>query len=188
MSLTAIKEVIETVPVAEEVYEELEQLWMSDDINLVNHSAIEAMVLCQKLGLTLAKEWIAEHFPEYEYGQPTGRWRLDTGSPFFGDVVCRRIGSVQTTALTNVPQMVLHHSPSGFEWSYGGSGPTDLALNILNFILPPKGKDKIECWKGICSHKAWELHYEFRNEFLVGMPKAGGEISAATIQDWIKSR
>lgn len=24
---------------------------------------------------------------------------------------------------TNVPHLVAHHSPSGFEWGYGGSGP-----------------------------------------------------------------
>lgn len=25
----------------------------------------------------------------------------------------------------------VHHSPTGFEWGYGGSGPADLALSIL---------------------------------------------------------
>jgi hypothetical protein len=188
MSITAIKEVIQTVPVAEEIYEELQQLWMRDALNLLEHSATDAMVLCQKLKLNLAREWITENTLEYGYAQPTGRWRLDTGSPFSGDVVCRRIGTVQTTALTNVPQMVLHHSPSGFEWGYGGSGPSDLALNILNFFLPAKGQDKIECWKGVCSSRAWELHFDFRDAFLVKIPKVGGEISAATIQSWIKNR
>ncbi len=26
---------------------------------------------------------------------------------------------------------IVYHSPSGFEWGYAGSGPSDLALNIL---------------------------------------------------------
>jgi hypothetical protein len=32
---------------------------------------------------------------------------------------------------TNVPHLVTYHSPSGFAWGYGGSGPADLALTIL---------------------------------------------------------
>lgn len=29
------------------------------------------------------------------------------------------------------PQRVVYHSPDGYEWGYGGSGPSDLALNML---------------------------------------------------------
>ena len=29
----------------------------------------------------------------------------------------------------------VHHSPSGFEWGYGGSGPADLARSILADLL-----------------------------------------------------
>lgn len=28
-------------------------------------------------------------------------------------------------------QRIVYHSPTGFEWGYAGSGPADLALNIL---------------------------------------------------------
>src|SRR5262245_32530261 len=34
-----------------------------------------------------------------------------------------KIGGV----ITNVPHLVVHHSPDGFEFGYGGSGPADLA-------------------------------------------------------------
>ncbi len=36
---------------------------------------------------------------------------------------------------TNVPHLGVHHSPSGFEFGYGGSGPADLALNVCQFYL-----------------------------------------------------
>ena len=38
--------------------------------------------------------------------------------------------------VTNVPWTVIQHSPDGFEWGYEGSGPADLALNILNAFVP----------------------------------------------------
>lgn len=30
---------------------------------------------------------------------------------------------------------IVRHSPDGFEWGYGGSGPTDLALAILTDVM-----------------------------------------------------
>lgn len=40
---------------------------------------------------------------------------------------------------TNVPRSIYRHSPTGYNFGYGGSGPADLALNIcLLFALQPK--------------------------------------------------
>lgn len=36
---------------------------------------------------------------------------------------------------TNVPHYTCVHSPDGFEFGYGGSGPADLALNIAEAVL-----------------------------------------------------
>ena len=38
-------------------------------------------------------------------------------------------------ATANVPHAIVRHSPTGFEWGYGGSGPAELALNILAAIV-----------------------------------------------------
>ena len=49
-----------------------------------------------------------------------------------------RIVAVRTadqSLLTNVPHLVVHHSPLGYEWGYGGSGPSDFALNIAENML-----------------------------------------------------
>lgn len=40
-------------------------------------------------------------------------------------------GSHQTHPLRHV----VKHSPDGFQWGYGGSGPADLALSILHDCL-----------------------------------------------------
>lgn len=37
---------------------------------------------------------------------------------------------------TNVPHRVVKHSPTGLAWGYGGSGPSDCALNVLLLFLP----------------------------------------------------
>ncbi len=45
------------------------------------------------------------------------------------DVICRREAGY--AVVEGIGQEWVWHSPSGFEWGYGGSGPADLALNIL---------------------------------------------------------
>jgi hypothetical protein len=37
--------------------------------------------------------------------------------------------------VTNVPWRAICHSPDGFAWGYGGSGPTDFALNLAEAVL-----------------------------------------------------
>jgi len=45
-------------------------------------------------------------------------------------VLQRDGGDDHAIVRTNVPHLVVHHSPSGFEFGYAGSGPADLALNV----------------------------------------------------------
>lgn len=90
-------------------------------------------------------------------------------------------------AVTNVPWTVIHHSPTGFEWGYSGSGCADLALNVLNAFIPP-GKDNlpaVTCYKGECSQTAWDLHQGFKQEFIATMPKNGGIIKKGAILSYI---
>jgi len=75
-------------------------------------------------------------------------------------------------ALVNIPQSLVYHSPTGFEWGYGGSGPAELALNILNlYVKPPE---------------AFRLHQQFKEKFIVGMPNDGGVLKADKVREWIK--
>lgn len=37
---------------------------------------------------------------------------------------------------------ICRHSPDGFEWGYGGSGPADLALSILTDAVGPELAEK----------------------------------------------
>lgn len=88
---------------------------------------------------------------------------------------------------TNIPHLVTHHSPAGYEWGYGGSGPADLALNILENALAEMGHEggRTNCWNGTCWTLSWKLHQKFKREFLVSFSKDGGVIEWSVVRDWI---
>lgn len=73
---------------------------------------------------------------------------------------------------TNVPQRIIVHSPSGFEWGYGGSGPADLALNILAMCVPLR--------------QAYQLHQDFKWKFIATMNWEGGVIEGEDIIAFLK--
>lgn len=85
------------------------------------------------------------------------------------DIVCRR--GPRGEAITNVPRQMVVHSPSGFEWGYGGSGPADLALNILLLFVDRR--------------TAFELYQQFKWDFLDPMPEQGGVIKKEDIYRWL---
>jgi hypothetical protein len=85
-----------------------------------------------------------------------------------GDIVLKRIAGKPAT---NVPHYTTLHSPSGYEWGYAGSGPADLALNILMMFVDPD--------------EAERLHQEFKQAFIAGMPEEGGVIKREDIERWI---
>jgi len=70
---------------------------------------------------------------------------------------------------------VMRHSPDGFEWSYGGSGPSDAALSIM-----------VDHFKD--TEKANELYQEFKWRFIATAPENGFEITTEEIDDWLEAR
>lgn len=75
---------------------------------------------------------------------------------------------------TNVPQRIIDHSPTGFAWGYGGSGPADFALNVLSLFV---GEDA-----------AYPLHQDFKWDFIASLPETGGTIAKSDILEWIASK
>lgn len=84
-------------------------------------------------------------------------------------IILRRLpdGSVWT----NVPRVHVYHSPTGFEWGYSGSGPADLALNIVSMFVPG-------FW-------AMYLHQQFKEVFIALIPREGGQIHTFEILVWL---
>ena len=87
---------------------------------------------------------------------------------------------------TNVPHLVVHHSPSGFEFGYAGSGPADLALNVCQWYLNSVGYrgEKTQCFDGNCWSLAWVLHQGFKRAFIEGAPHKGAVIPFNQIKYW----
>jgi len=62
-----------------------------------------------------------------------------------------------------------NHSPTGFEWSYGGSGPAQLALALLADHL---GNDQI----------AINAHQDFKRAVIANLPRRGWTLTTRQIQ------
>lgn len=69
-------------------------------------------------------------------------------------------------------QRVFNHSPDGFAWGYGGSGPAQLALAILMRVT---GDDKLSV----------ALHQEFKREFLMGLPQGDARVEI-DVAEWVE--
>jgi hypothetical protein len=97
------------------------------------------------------------------------------GDPFNNQISnLRRIGPREGEAKVNIRQQFVYHSPTGFEWGYGGSGPADLALNILGLFVPPP--------------EAWRLHQDYKRDVVAGIPDEGMTITAESVRTWLQDR
>lgn len=91
---------------------------------------------------------------------------------------------------TNIPHIVTHHSPTGFEFGYGGSGPADLALNICEIMLNRIGysDERMKCFDGECFTMAWRLHQEFKRRFIECADRYYVHIPYAVVLEWITAK
>ncbi|OZC01498.1 hypothetical protein BSZ36_17310 [Rubricoccus marinus] len=85
------------------------------------------------------------------------------------DIVLWR--TLEGEAHVSVPH-VARHSPTGFEWGYGGSGPADLARSILLALLDEPTADA--------------LYQRFKQDVVTTVPEAGGVLRAADIRAWVE--
>ena len=81
----------------------------------------------------------------------------------------------QVEILPDRIQKVYNHSPDGFEWGYGGSGPSQLSLAIM---LEATDDDR----------KALNLYQGFKFDVVSGLPYAEWTIPIEKIETWITSQ
>lgn len=89
------------------------------------------------------------------------------------DIVCRVVDGEQV--VEGVEHVLVKHSPTGFAWGYGGSGPAELALNILYAVT---GDEQLSD----------RLHQSFKWDFIATMPEEGGIIRIDDVKEWLKNR
>ena len=80
------------------------------------------------------------------------------------------ISDVEVTVNGKPLRHRVYHSPTGFNFGYGGSGPADLARSIL--------------WDLIGMEPYPELYHEFKFRFVAGW-KDEWEISSEDIRQWM---
>ncbi len=81
---------------------------------------------------------------------------------------------------------IILHSPTGFAWGYGGSGPADLALSILCDVLGERPTRKQLYWG---EYRARDHYQQFKWEYVATWPfDDRWEIDSDTILCWLMSR
>jgi hypothetical protein len=107
-------------------------------------------------------------------GVPFGNWRL------------RFMMSVPMTVRLN--RRV--GGEAGLEVGRVSEGSLDVALNILNYYVPPEadGREMARARTNFVSATAYELHREFCGQYLALMAPEGGKISDEEIMSFIEQR
>ena len=77
---------------------------------------------------------------------------------------------------------VVHHSPDGFNWGYGGSGPADLALSILAHHFDERPSEEQLEW-GWCL--CWLYHQDFKWLLLAPIQLDDWELDTSLVQHTI---
>jgi len=67
---------------------------------------------------------------------------------------------------------IRNHSPDGFNWGYGGSGPAQLALGILLLYLPVRAAEI--------------LYQRFKAEVIAGLHSDGWLLTEKEVVGWIE--
>lgn len=129
---------------------------------------------------------------------------LTGAAPGPQDLVCRRIGMGPGRDLKDAEFQVWLPSDSGarrhplrhhrsttetsLSWGRMDAGSRDLALSVLNAIVPPVAGEwpKVDLEGTAYSARAFRLHEPFAQEFLVPMPSAGGVIEAREVMAWVQ--
>jgi uncharacterized protein DUF6166 len=67
---------------------------------------------------------------------------------------------------------LMNHSPTGFEWGYGGSGPAQLALAILADVT---GDDAL----------AVRLHHQFKFKVIGGLARSYWTMDEISVRNFV---
>lgn len=72
-------------------------------------------------------------------------------------------------------QQVRNHSPDGFNWGYGGSGPAQLALALMLAA-------------GLSAEEAQQVYQDFKWEYIGRLPQAEDFVLEVDVKAWALGR
>jgi len=136
-----------------------------------------------------------------------GRRRAD-GGVAVTVATLNRDGLVQHIAALAPRRDLCNHSPTGFEWGYGGSGPSQLALAMLaDFFGDPEaaalhrpnrdsrmpsatraaGPERLSKG-GAGTRAALDLYHAFRHDVIAEIRADSWEIRSAQVATWVRKQ
>lgn len=68
---------------------------------------------------------------------------------------------------------IINHSPTGFNWGYGGAGPAQLALALLMEFMPNR------------QEVAQNNYHKFKLDVISTLPQEDFEMKEDVVLDWI---
>jgi len=109
-------------------------------------------------------------------------------SPITEGVFMVRVGG-PGDVITNVEHRVKHHSPTGLEYGYGGSGPSDMALNLCEMIVEEEGFETngfVELSNGSVSRTTYRVYQDVKWALIAKVDDAGGVLAYDRVLDVFK--
>jgi len=91
-----------------------------------------------------------------------------------GNWTTKRVTVKGDTINPGASQKVRNHSPTGFNWGYGGSGPAQLALALLMVFA---GREFAE-----------RNYMDFKWQLVAKLPQEDFEMPVASVEEWIRQR
>jgi hypothetical protein len=88
---------------------------------------------------------------------------LPTNIKVIGDFETREVIVNNEYLNPDYSQQIRNHSPDGFNWGYGGSGPAQFALALLMLYLPVE--------------EAQEYYQEFKFRWVARLPQSSFEVT-----------
>lgn len=80
-------------------------------------------------------------------------------------------------------QKLRNHSPDGFEWGYGGSGPAQLSLAILlDYFEGAREGEPSRFSQGSPDASAQFFYQRFKFAVVAGLPKDGWELTTNQVE------
>lgn len=81
---------------------------------------------------------------------------------------------VEDAGATYPLQHIVYHSPTGMEWGYSGSGPSDLARSILADVAGIRVADT--------------FYQEFKQAIIASLPQEGFRLPEADVRAWLAAQ
>ena len=103
-------------------------------------------------------------------------------APRRGEIDCPVYVVDGNARLRPLPHLV-HHSPTGFEWGYSGSGPADLAIAILADAAPDLVTAQASRKPPVPTH----FYQQFKYDVISRLPYPGWLIGRAAVLAWVRA-